>query len=91
MGNHSRKNKASFVNPLSGVYKIASPPTPSGGNRMKLFGKKIKWGRRERGGKKRRKGREWKAKGKRRQGVKEGKGKMKGKRETKEERIEIKL
>ena len=42
----------------AGVYKVALPPPPLGGNRIKLLGKEIKGGRREgegkREGKKRR-------------------------------------
>ena len=39
--------RKSYVLFKTGVYKVAYPPAPSGGNRIKLFGKKIKWGRRE--------------------------------------------
>ena len=64
-----------------------SPPTP-GGDRIKLLGKKIKWGRREskgkgegegkRGTEEGSKGREWKEKGKGRQEGTEGRRKREG-------------
>ena len=64
---------------LSGVYKVASPPL--GGNSIKLFGKKIKRGRREGEGK-------GKGIGKNGRESEEGKGKekerRKGRREWKE-------
>ena len=56
----------------AGVYKVASPPPPLRGNRIKLLGKKIKWGRSEGEGKRK----EGKGRGKRM----EGKGKARGKR-----------
>ena len=53
------------LNSLQGCIKFPIPP-PGGGNRIKLLGKKIKWGRRK-----------WK--GKKGKGREEGKGKKKGK------------
>ena len=55
------------------MYKVASPPP--GGNRIKLLGRKIKWGRR--GGEKG-KGRGKREGEGRREGEEEGKGKGRG-------------
>ena len=49
------------------------PPPPLGGNKIKLLGKKVKWGRREKG--------EGRRKGKKERGREEGKGKQRGKKE----------
>ena len=74
------------------MYKVEFPPS-LGGNRIKLFGKKIKWGRRE--GERKREERKGKGSGTkgRKMGRMEGnreegrRGEGEGKREVKEKRV----
>ena len=75
---------------MQGCIKFPFPPPWGGGNRIKLLGKKIKWGRRKGEGKKGREREEGKGKGRegeamreemKGKGRSEGEGKVKGRRE----------
>jgi len=64
------------MKPVQGCIKFPIPPPWGGGNRIKLLGKKIKWGRRKEEGKKGRGGkkRRGRKKGRGRRREREGKG-----------------
>ena len=56
------------------------PPSPGGGNRIKLLGKKIKWGRSEAEGKKEGGGKKEREEGKGKQRGKKGRGREDGRK-----------